>query len=458
MRITTIAGVEAIIGIDWIQLPDSAQEKARQKKVHIKALGATHALTLEAGSRAAFGVIDSIGEKISPKAVSGLAWLAKALGPQRSVVIIKELDGDLVWVGALYMGLPVSRGDRVVKRDILLDVLDDLMIIHQKSEFEFVLDERHPGNLAEFFEGYAPYQQTEIKALLKNIGPVGCRLIRTRTLASLIIPVVLILLLAAGGVGYWQYQLYQQRLEEERRLKNPPLPPDQVYANSFSTYFSTKTPYPANQFRSYMYNEIRSLETRQSGWVFSTFDCEAGKRECAIEFKREPFSGELLLKPEKFIRIEQGMNAIKATMRIELPPQTMPASPRPLSLLELFPSNVEVDNLLPLFRNLNDLGNQFGFTTSFDAPKPISTVNAPGSPIEVTEGKWSIQGPLSMFDLLDKLPKNVFLDKARIEAAPDGTTMFSASGFYWSANQKGGVQGAQIPNAKVAAPVPQPKQ
>lgn len=235
----------AVTGVEWIVLPGTARNRAQQKRTHAKVTRAGSSLELVSAGRWAYGVAPG-----RVRVASAVAWLALSIGPEKSLILIKELSPDIYWLCAIYKGLPLTRGDRILPRSALLFALDDLVISHDKSEFEFVLDPLEGDALQMVFHDYAAYQLAGVKDLVSATPPAKSMLLPGKSKTLLFASIGLASMLVAGSTGYWQYQVkkneeLQRQLAAQEQAK---LPPEQVFMNNFTAHYAGNPRYPAPAF------------------------------------------------------------------------------------------------------------------------------------------------------------------------------------------------------------------
>ncbi|NEX64217.1 type 4b pilus protein PilO2 [Noviherbaspirillum galbum] len=439
------ASTPVLIGLDWTALSREPREQKREMKTQLKFSGASHAILLSAGDSSAYGA-----GQAGRNTVSAAAWLALAVGAGRSLIVIKHLGGEEVWLCAIYKGLPLPRGDRILPRSRLLSALEDLMMAHDRSDFEFLLDGMQDAMLQEF----AAFRPGSIDVLLQGTPPEQAKLVKAAGRGRLIAGLALLLLVVLGGVGYWQYRVYQEeeRLRQEALKAQQQIPPDQQFMKNFLAYYAGRPRFPAVEFLDAAYKRAGKVALEQSGWRITSIDCQAATQTCTYDLVRRPFFGPLALRADQFDTLEQGMDTAKASARFDLAPKTLPAIARPMDIAAAFPSKAASSvAMLPPFQTAKDIG----LAMELGAAAPIPNVSVPASPVDVQEGKWSVSGSSLAMDIVRKLdPALFYADSVTIEPGEKlsfafaGTYLVSIGGPAPTATATG------VPVATPAPPVP----
>jgi hypothetical protein len=442
----------AVTGVEWIVLPGTARNRTQQKRAHAKVARAGSSLELESTGRWAFGVAPG-----RVRIASAAAWLALSIGPDKSLILIKELNPDTYWLCAIYKGLPLARGDRILPRSALLSALDDLVISHDKSEFEFVLDPLEGDALQMVFHDYAAYQVASVKDLVGTAPPAKAMLLPAKSKTLLFTSIGLASMFVAGSIGYWQYQVKKNE-ELQRQLamqEQAKLPPDQVFMNNFTAHYTGNPRYPAPDFLAQVYERVRSVDLEQSGWDVTKISCKASQKSCVYELTRKPFSGWLTLPPEHFNQLEQSMDGAKATATLQIVPRTLPPVRKATDLAAAFPAKVaSAETMIPQFQTAKD----FGLAVRLDPAAPIANVSVPDSPVDVQEGKWAVSGSVLALDVVRKMnPSLFYADSIDITPAA-GALSFNIEGTYLvSLNTKVAASApaaAAVPSGLVTAAAP----
>lgn len=428
----TEMGTSVVVGIDWIHLTGTAKEKAQQKRAHLDALNSVYYVTLQRNQHVAFGAADAERGKLSAKAVSGAAWIAKTLGPSNRLVFIKELGNDLVWLLVFDRGLPMARGDRIVEKKSLNNALDDLMINNERKDFKFIFDELSPGSLQEILNVDGDVKQVHLRDLLKGTMPRGCFFTLRRSMHGVFAIAGALLCLAV--IGIWQYQSYTAKQVSEAKMPAPPPPkPEAVYLNNFTTYFASVPRFRAAQLLGYLYQQVRKQDVLQNGWTFVRANCQSTQKSCTVEFKRNPFATELQWNSSKPFRIDQGMDLVRVQFSIDLAVDSLPRLQNPMELQAVFPVDTIITSILPMLQSWRDLGMQ----ARLESPNAIPAVPTNNSIIQVHEGKWQVSGPMTLFELLERLPLSLYADVVEISVT-DSAAQFTIGGVYWSTLNRAG--------------------
>ena len=432
-RVIEINGVASVGGVDWLALTGTARDRIKQRKSHIKLREATHKIDLVDADTSLVGLLSADSSDFTAVTYSAAAWFAKAAGENdyQTVVLVKKIDKDNVWLCAATNGLPAVRGDRIVARAALENAVDDVVGRSDNTQLLIDASESEAKEIAEQLAMFGDWGRVSIEDYIGDTEP------QAKVVATGVSGTIKIALL--GGVfmailavaAFWMYSS-----NEEERLRLAALAaqtqqiisPDEIFFTQFKKYFAIQPRYSARELLMSMWIEVRGFQLSENGWDFKGFECISAKDMCTVNYTRTPFAKDITFDPQRFIAISKQIDTASALQHIEATPLGLPAPLSAAALLKRYDRDTITVKALPLLRAASDIS----LKTNFGKESPVTAIAAPGASIQLVEGHWAISGDMAMFEMVKSLPEDFMLDVARIERTEHGVE-FRVEGSFWIA-------------------------